>query len=126
MNKRSSDNEIKNVRVIAISNRNEDTFDIYIEFSGRKEYLMSHRYYSDIYYTLSKGIRIKELYRIKQKMITSKALPGHRYNKGKVMTYLKEIKNHSRKLENSLNHIIAVAEEYIRYENYNREYDEAS
>lgn len=103
----------RNVKIIAKGNRRQEWFDIYIDFSGKQEYLMSHRRNEYLFCLLSAGISIEEMERNMQKMISSMSLSGYRYMKGRNNPRLKRRKNQSRKLENSVWHLLTVVNEYI-------------
>lgn len=57
-------NTDRNVWVIAENNPGHDGFNIYLDFSGQREYLMSHRHCGFTYSVLKDGIRLSELKRI--------------------------------------------------------------
>lgn len=60
-------NQDRSIRVIAENNYRHDGFNIYLEFSGKREYLMSHRHNAFIFDMLKHGPRLAEL-RKKTKM----------------------------------------------------------
>ncbi len=108
--------ESANLKLVAKDNMKKGIFAIYLDYSGKREYIMSHRYNAAIYNILVEGISLSELYRSKRKIVSSISMPGHRYSKGDIHPRLKCKKNQSRKLENSLEHILSVANEYLKYE----------
>lgn len=58
-------NPDRGVRVIAVNNYNfESRFDIYLEFSGKREWLMVHRHNGILYRMLRNGISLAELRKI--------------------------------------------------------------
>ena len=52
--------------VIAVNNDKHGGFDIYMDFSGQREYLMWHRHNGLLYGMLKDGIRVSEIQRIAQ------------------------------------------------------------
>ncbi len=105
---------IRNVRLIAEESDLRNWFDIYIDFSGSREYLMPHRRNTNIYNLLKDGIRIDDLERDSRKVISDISLSERRYNKGAVNLRLKCRKNKSRQLENSIEHLLIVVDEYLK------------
>lgn len=103
----------RNVKLVAEGTHNQDWFDIYIDFSGSREYLMPHRQNRKLFSLLRDGMTIRELERSMQKMVSEMSLSGHRHLKGGINPRLKCRKNQSRKLENSLVHLVSVANEYM-------------
>ena len=80
-------NPDRGVRVFAINNEKvHSKFDIYLEFSGQREWLMMYRHNGIIFNTLKDGISLADLRRLK----------GRDRDKFK--------------------HIIRVIDEYIKYE----------
>ena len=51
----------RNIKVIAINKGNEAGFNIFIDFSGQKELLMSHRHNGLLYKYLKDGICLTDL-----------------------------------------------------------------
>ena len=57
-------NSERSIRVIAVNNYSvESKFDIYLEFSGKREWLMMHRHNGILYNMLKHGVSIGELKR---------------------------------------------------------------
>lgn len=54
-----------NIRIIAENRKNDIGFNIYIELSGQREYLMSHRHNGMLFNVLKDGIYLNELRRWK-------------------------------------------------------------
>ena len=54
----------RNIWVVAENNGNQDGFNIYLEFSGQREYLMTHRHSGILYGLLKDGVRLVELQRM--------------------------------------------------------------
>ena len=108
----------RNVKLVAEGTHNQDWFDIYIDFSGRREYLMPHRQNGMLFSILKDGVTIGELERSMQKMVSEMSLSGRRYLKGGINPRLKCRKNQSRKLENSIAHLVLVANEYMEDMDY--------
>ena len=95
---------MKNVRIICFNKPNKDGLDIYIEFSGKREYLMSYRHNGPIYDVLCRGISIDELRRYDPKV--PKTGIGSAYK-------LKNYKRTNQHLRHTIDHIISVANSYI-------------
>lgn len=55
----------RNVRVLAENSRNRDGFNIYLDFSGQREYLMFHQRNGLLYHILKDGIPLPDLRRWK-------------------------------------------------------------
>ena len=54
------------IKVFAVNNyKVESRFDIYLEFSGRREWLMMHRHSGILYNLLRNGVTLGELRRFK-------------------------------------------------------------
>ena len=103
----------KRVKIFGINNGKSDWFDVYIDDSGRTEYLMTHRYDSSLFKMLSKGVSINEIERSIPRMVSNASLTGRRYFKGGLNPRLKHRKNRARQLENSIEHLLLVIDEYI-------------
>jgi len=56
-------NNMRNVKVTAINNGSLNGFNIYLDFSGQREFLMYHRHNGLLYALLKDGIRADELHR---------------------------------------------------------------
>ena len=56
-------NNMRNVRVTAINNGSLDGFNIYLDFSGQREFLMHHRHNGLLFGMLKDGMRADELRR---------------------------------------------------------------
>ena len=57
----------RNIRIIPENNLRCGGFDVYLEFSGQREYLMWHRHNGILYDILKSGIRLDDLWRMLQK-----------------------------------------------------------
>lgn len=53
----------RNIRVYAENNGNRKGFNIYLVFSGQREYLTTHRHNGAIYGMLKDGVRLADLQR---------------------------------------------------------------
>ena len=91
----------KNVKLFAVNHEQANGFDIYLDFSGQREYLMWHRHNGIIYGILKDGINFGEFKRNKPHRLC--ALYGYEYS-GSV----------SSKLDRIIKHIICNVEEYLR------------
>lgn len=90
-------NKIRNVRIIAINNGILDGFNIYLDFSGQREFLMHHRHNGLLYALLKDGIRADELRR------WSPAVG--RGSRGRAATD---------QLKGMVSHLLLVVDDYIR------------
>ena len=70
-------NEYNKIKVIAVNNKAKSGFDIYLEFSGRREYLMPHRHNAILYNILKNGISLRELKSGRPYKICSRVQAGH-------------------------------------------------
>jgi hypothetical protein len=55
--------ENRNIRVIAENNGNKNGFNIFLDFSGQREYLMSHRHNARLYRLLKDGAVVADVRR---------------------------------------------------------------
>ena len=97
-----------NVKVFAVNCENTSGFNIYLDFSGRREYVMSHRHNGLLYQVMKDGIHLNELMRKK---------PHRIFPKYGIQYY----GTTSAKAERQLNHVIRVIEDYIGNSNYEQE-----
>lgn len=88
-------NDIKNVRIFATSRFEQDGINLYIDFSGQREYLMSYRFNRTLYKYLKRGIPLEEL----------RVLSRARYESRKHQAVVHSVK-----------HITRVVDEFIEYE----------
>ena len=56
-------NGARNVRIIAVNAAGKHGFDIFLDFSGQREYLMSHRHNGPLYSMLCDGAPLDEVRR---------------------------------------------------------------
>ena len=103
----------RNVKIVADDGMKDGWFDIYLDFSGNREYLMPHRQNDRLYSLLKDGLRIEELERNASRVISDASLSGKRYLRSDINLRLKCRKNWARKLENTIDHLVTVANEYI-------------
>ncbi len=82
----------KNIRVYAYKNQDKTGFNIYLSFSGKKEYLCFHRANGPLYRIIANGISLSDLYRWKPNKVS-------RLN--------------SKKLENSMKYLLRTIEAFI-------------
>ncbi|MBQ9521064.1 MAG: hypothetical protein IJR72_00660 [Oscillospiraceae bacterium] len=54
---------LRNVRVFATNRDNRDGFNIYLDFSGQREFLFTHRHNGLLYNLLKDGVRTEDLRR---------------------------------------------------------------
>ena len=87
--------QFNNIRVCAENMGSKRGFNIYLDFSGQREYLMSHRHNGLLFEMLKDGIYLNEMKRMKR---------GSR--SGKVRTC-------SVKTKNSVEHLLLVIDDYL-------------
>ena len=88
-----------NTRIYAVRNNNSNGFSVYIDISGKQEYVMSHRYNVFLYDLMKNGVSFSELKRWEPRA-------------GRFDISRKHIRNNV----SSVSHIIKVIDEYIREE----------
>lgn len=99
----------RNIRLTAEKTRGG--FHIYMDLSGRRDYLMTHRSDEVLYGLLKDGIRLEDLRRWKP----SDRVEAH----PSIFTHgeRKRVGRHRlEQLSGSVRHLISVADDYIRYE----------
>ena len=104
---------MRKIRILATANHT-DRFDIYLDVSGERHYLMSHRWNSPLYQLLKEGVSVDQLERAAQKKVVD--VSYGRFYKKRCRPGRKRRKNISRKLENSVRHLHSAVEEYLLYE----------
>lgn len=104
-----SKRENNNITIVAENNEFGSGFNIYIYFSGQREYLMTHRHHSDLYQLLCRGITLNEMKRSNPRQI---------YVRHKVRCN-RCVPNNS---INSLTHLIKVVDWYIKDMEEEKEY----
>ena len=93
----------RNILVIAENNGNQSGFNIYLDFSGRREYLITHRHNGAMFSILRNGIRIADMQRdIMENNLQTLCCR----NPGIFDT---------EQLRNSMRYLLVVIEEYIAY-----------
>ena len=88
-------NDIKNVRIFATSKYGVDGINLYIDFSGHREYMMQYRYNKALYKRLRGGVALEEL----------RALGRERHE-----SKLRQAVAHAAR------HISKVADDFIKYD----------
>ena len=89
-----------NVKVIAINNGNKEGFNIFLDFSGQREFLMHHRHNGLLYNLLKDGMRTDALRRWEPVC--------HGRNK----------RVRGKRLESMVMHLLAVVDDYIEEREY--------
>ncbi len=97
--KRNSRNE-KNIRVQAENRDNRSGFVIYLEFSGQREYLMSHRHNGLLYDLLKDSPSLDEVRRWKPDARLKNT--SHRIRRGS-----------SSQLQSMVDHLLLVIDDYV-------------
>ncbi|MCR5518475.1 MAG: hypothetical protein K6F17_07890 [Lachnospiraceae bacterium] len=90
----------KNVRVLVENREGEAGFNIYLEFSGRREYLMTHRRSGLLYGLLKDGASLSDMRRWKPSEIMIRAGKNPR-------------NSCNRKLVNTVDHLLLVIDDYM-------------
>lgn len=96
-------NNYRNVKVLAKKSDKLKGFDVYIDFSGKREYLIYHRPNQELYQVLKNGISLEALHR------SSKILKQH----------------NSDRPFNAMLHLIKVVDDYIEYRDEEALYEAA-
>ncbi len=65
-----------NIRILAENNKNLDGFNIFVVFSGQREYLMFHRHNGLLYNHLKNGVILRDLRRWRPSRPSDKKLFG--------------------------------------------------
>lgn len=92
----------RNIRVIAINEDVQSGFNIYLEFSGKREYLVTHRHNGALYGLLKDGIRVADMQRLLYGSCKLQSINDYR-------VYFFPTKQ----LRNSMRHLMIVIDEYI-------------
>lgn len=93
----------RNVRVIAENIDSDHGFHIFLDFSGQREYLMSHRHNGLLYNVLKDGVALDDMRRWRP-CHKAREFPGFRHNSRA---------NGSVQLENMLSHLLVVIDDYM-------------
>ena len=82
---KSRNTNVRNLRIIAENNAGKDGFNIILEFSGQREYLMTHRHNGLLYNYLKDGVDVADVRRLTPgkigKDVTGKYGAGQLYEK---------------------------------------------
>lgn len=89
-----------NIRIMVENRKNADGFDIYIYFSGKREYLMSRRHNGLLYMVLKNGMYLGEMRRWRPKEAV------------KYVNFRSKT-NGLAKLESMMKHLLIVIDEYL-------------
>lgn len=94
---------VRNVKLYATI---EETgaMNIYLNYSGKRMYLMHHRYEPRLYYIMKDGVSLEELRR------SNDTYKLYRWRRTSTL------RRRSKVLENSIKHLLNVADEFIEYE----------
>ena len=92
-------NTYKNIRIIADAHGTDGSFNILLDFSGKREYLITHRFRPDLYAVLKNGITLREWNRIKPWKPHSAVWNGRK----------------ARQSENVFRHLNAIINDYLLY-----------
>ena len=92
----------RNLKVIAINDGDKPGFDIFLDFSGRNEYLTSHRHSGLLFDILKTGIRVDDLTRMKHLTADACSRSVRDFQRTRSM-----------KVENMVAHLIKVIDCYL-------------
>lgn len=92
--------ENRNTRILAENNGNSDGFNVYLEFSGQREYLMFHRYSGLLYGLIKDGMALSDLRRWRAPKISRGASRGDQLRR-------------SARLKNSVDHLLDAVDDYM-------------
>ena len=87
----------RNIRVLAENNGDKDGFNIFLDFSGQREYLMYHRHNGQLYTMLKDGVIVDDARRWKPSKIHSR----------------RARRNGSAELYDTVNYLISVIDDYL-------------
>ena len=88
-----------NTHILADTHHIDGGFDIYLEFSGKREYLIMHRYNPFLYAALKNGVSLEQWRREKAWK------PNSGVRNGRMV----------RQLENAAKHLNAVIDDYLEH-----------
>ena len=91
----------RNILVYAVNNGSKEGFNIYLAFSGQREYLVTHRHNGLLYGMLKDGIRLEDMRREAREMRPAAA--GWRRAGAAKAT----------KLRNSMRYLLEAIDEYV-------------
>lgn len=92
----------RNTRIIAINNGTKNGFNIFIDFSGQREFIMFHRHNGILFNALKDGISLNDIHLIN---FRDKSTPYRdRGQKRRMATS-----------ERALKHLVCVIEDYLTY-----------
>ena len=91
----------RNILVFAENNGNQSGFNVYLEFSGQREYLFTHRHNGAMFRLLKDGIRLDDLQR------------GIQENNISIPLGSKANSIATRQIMNSMRHMMVVIDDYI-------------
>jgi len=92
---------LKNIRVVAMKNRDKATANIYLDLSGQRQFVTTLRMSGPLCRMLHNGVRMETLKRWNGESY-QKNCPGKYIRKGK--------------LKHSVDHVIRIIDDYITYE----------
>lgn len=106
--------QFRNLKMVATEGTNPGYFDIYLEFSGRREFMMEHRWNRELYHLMKAGVTMDEFERKKVRLIRQITLAGRRYGKARVSCR----KNHAKKMDQTVGFIIKAVYEHLDYKHH--------
>ena len=101
----------QSVKVIIENNHKLEGFDVYLDFSGQKEYLMHHKRNQELRFMLLKNPYIEDLKRIRSEKKTFAV--KNRYLRGELYGRENGQRHRSQKLDSTLGHLLIVIQDYL-------------
>ena len=91
----------RNILVFAENNGNQHGFNVYLVFSGKREYLFTHRHNGPMFSMLKDGVRLDDI----QRGVREMNIPTLCGRKSNVAV--------TKKFRNSMRYLLVVIDEYI-------------
>lgn len=95
-------NAERNIKVVAENNENKQGFNIYLDCSGQREFIVWHRHNEVLYNVLKDGVVLRDLNRKKPIKLFQ---DQYGYGKRRITA----------KFDNMMNHLRLVINDYITY-----------
>lgn len=90
----------RNIRVLAENSEGRDGLNIYLDFSGQREYLMFHRHSGFLYNLLKDGVPLVDLRRWKVSAVSRRSSRRYHPHRSVIM-------------KNVMDHLLAVIDSYL-------------
>lgn len=86
-------NSNRNIRILAENNGTQDGFNVFLDFSGRREYLTYHRHNGLLYALLKDGVALDDMRRWKPARMVRGSRRRSRVNAGRVHSMVSHLLN---------------------------------